>query len=182
METEEEIPRSTRIRFRYKLARSAVDDWIGHVNDAHLNWAWEIFQRTADVYAELGRQAGESSGQALAAVGHDFFDAWHDGAANFGIIGIMHELRCSCPDGYDEDLERIMGLAREAGRTGVPVPHDARLPRAGTPAGDAPPPPVARPAFRVLPGGVAGEAPRARPHARNGHLGLVRATFGEVVT
>jgi hypothetical protein len=178
METEEEIPRSTRIRFRYKLARAAVDDWIGHVNDAHLNWAWEIFQRTAEVYADLGRLPGETPAQALAAVGHDFFDAWHDGAANFGIIGIMHELRCSCPDGYDEDLERIMALAWEAGRKGAGVPHDARRPRAASPAGDAPP--AERPALRVLPGGIAGEPPRHR--ARAGHLGLVGATCGEVVT
>jgi hypothetical protein len=89
METEEETPRTTKLRFRYPLARAAVDDWVRHLDHPNVNWAWEIVLRTAEVYRDLGRQPGESAARALAAVGYDFFDAWHEGSANFGIIGVM---------------------------------------------------------------------------------------------
>lgn len=107
--------------FHYLQARRAVDGWVDHLNNKHVNWAWEIFMGTAEVYASF---TGHPIEQGRASIWYDFFDAWQNGSANLGILGIMHELACACPDEHDADLERIMGLAREAGLTGKSVPKD----------------------------------------------------------
>lgn len=107
--------------FDYVRARRAVDFWVDHLNNKHVNWAWEILMGTAEVYASF---TGHPIEQGRASIWYDFFDAWQNGSANLGIIGIMQELACACPDEHDADLERIMGLAREAGLTGKSVPKD----------------------------------------------------------
>jgi hypothetical protein len=110
--------------FDYQRARRAVDLWVDHLNDKHVNWAWEILMGTTEVYAQFALPPGGTLEQARAKIWHDFFDAWHDGAANHGILGIMTELSASCPYEHDADLDRIMRLAWEAGRTGTSVPKD----------------------------------------------------------
>ncbi len=107
--------------FDYQRARRAVDLWVDHLNDKHVNWAWEILMGTADVYAAF---AGASLEEGRASVWYDFFDAWFNGCANHGILGILQELAAACPYEHAADLERIMGLAREAGLTGKSVPKD----------------------------------------------------------
>ena len=173
METEEETPRTTKLRFRYNLARAAVDDWVGHLDHPNVNWAWEIIQRTAEVYGELGRQPGESAARALAAVGYDFFDAWHAGSANHGIIGVMQELASACPESHIDDLARIMELAWEAGRSGVAVPHGARNPRCDESGEGARDGRDGVPALTVVRGGAAEAPPRPRSRAGAPQLGLV---------
>ncbi len=109
-------------RFHYAKARRAVDFWVDHLNDRHVNWAWEIFLGCAEVYAQfLPPTEGLPSG-ALASIYYDFFDAWHNGSANHGIIGIMQEMAAACPDAHMDDLDRIMAAAWEAGKTGKGVP------------------------------------------------------------
>ncbi len=107
--------------FHYIQARRAVDLWVDHLNDKHVNWAWEILMGTTDVYAALARPTLE---EGRASVWYDFFDAWFNGCANHGILGILQELAAACPYEHAADLERIMGLAREAGLTGRSVPKD----------------------------------------------------------
>lgn len=108
--------------FDYVKARKAVDLWVDHLNNEYVNWAWDIFIGTAEVYANCNVKENEKYTEALAAVYYDFFDAWHGGAANLGIIGIMQELDSACPAEHNEDMHRIMELAWAAGRTGVGVP------------------------------------------------------------
>ena len=108
--------------FDYVKARRAVDLWVDHLNDKHINWAWEIFIGTADVYANMNTGTGAKFSESIAAVYYDFFDAWHEGTAHYGIIGIMQEFQEACPEEHKEDQERIMTLAWEAGKTGVGVP------------------------------------------------------------
>jgi hypothetical protein len=107
--------------FDYVRARRAMDAWVDHLNDKHVNWAWEILMGTAEVYASF---TGHPIEQGRASIWCDFFDAWQNGSANLGILGILQELACACPDEHDADLERIMDLAREAGLTGKSVPRD----------------------------------------------------------
>jgi hypothetical protein len=108
--------------FDYIKARRAVDYWVDHLNNKHVNWSWEIFMGCAEVYANFAIPVGGTHSQALASIYYDFFDAWHNGSANHGIIGIMQEMAAACPDEHVDDLDRIMAAAWEAGKTGKGVP------------------------------------------------------------
>jgi hypothetical protein len=111
-----------KTKFDYVRARRAVDWWVDHLNDKHVNWAWEIFMGCAEVYANFSIPKGGTMSDALGGIYYDFFDAWFNGCANYGIIGIMQEFANACPDEHSADQERIMTLAFEAGKTGVTVP------------------------------------------------------------
>jgi hypothetical protein len=85
-----------------------VDFWVDHLNDRHVNWAWEIFMGCAEVYAQFVPPTEGLPSGALASIYYDFFDAWHNGSANHGIIGIMHM--------HDEDPSHPRTPARAAAR------------------------------------------------------------------
>jgi len=108
--------------FDYARARRAVDLWVDNLNNEFVNWAWDVVIGVVEVYANTSVEKDQKYSEALAGIYFDFFDAWHEGAANLGIIGMVQELQAACPPEHAADLDRIMRLAYEAGKTGVSVP------------------------------------------------------------
>jgi hypothetical protein len=111
-----------KTKFDYVKARRAVDLWVDNLNHPNVNWSWEIMLGCAEVYGNLGVNKFGTFKESLASIYHDFFDAWHNGSANFGIIGIMQEFAEACPEEHAEDQSRIMALAFAAGKSGKGVP------------------------------------------------------------
>jgi hypothetical protein len=115
--------------FHDRQAVNYLGRWIDTVDDPQLNWAWDIVQEVIDVYARSRVTAGVSFPAARREMWRDWFAAWDEGEAHFGVHGAMTELQHACPADRYEELLITLDESVRIGETGkLPVrPRRARV-------------------------------------------------------
>lgn len=98
--------------FQHEAAKAYVDSWITTVDDATLNWAWDVVCGVLDVYTEYGEASEEE-------VWYDWFtvvveDEEHP--ALIGVHGATEEFTHACPEEHQADQVRVLAEAYRIGR------------------------------------------------------------------
>lgn len=129
-------PEGTRT-FHDRLAVAYLARWLDTVDDPHLNWAWMIVKGVIDTYAQANTGPDTCFVEARREAWRDWFAAWDDGEAHFGIHGVAQELREACPD---EHLVQLLYTVSESGQIGETGKLPKRPRRPGKGGAEAPRP------------------------------------------
>jgi len=84
--------------FDYEKAARWIEGWVETVDHPQLTWAWDAVVGVLDVYANLNVTSDTPLSMARKELWFDWFNAWQDGDAHYGIHGVMQEFAHACPD------------------------------------------------------------------------------------
>lgn len=110
--------------FQHEAAKAYVDSWISTVDDANLNWAWDVVCGVLDVYIEYGEVPEEE-------VWYDWFTVVVEDETHLALIGVhgaTEEFTHACPEEYQNDQMRVLGEAYRIGQGLTPYEGPVEAP------------------------------------------------------
>lgn len=108
--------------FDYEKAKQWVFGWVVTVDNPQLTWSWDVVVGIIDVYAAANLTPKNSMSANRRELWHDWFNAWQDGEAHYGIHGAMQEFANACPEEYMSHQVITLNEAYEIGMNRKLVP------------------------------------------------------------
>jgi hypothetical protein len=130
--------------FDYEKATRWVNAWVATVDHPNLTWAWDVTVGVIDVYATMNLTRDNTVTANRKEMWFDWFNAWEEGDAHWGIHGMMEEFAHACPEEAQAEQVITLNEAYEIGMGRKLAPKGGKKPR------KAPEVKPAAPALRVV--------------------------------
>jgi hypothetical protein len=115
--------------FDFDRAKKWVASWVSTVNHPQLTWAWDVTVGCIDVYAAMNLTADTTMTRNRKEYWYDWFNAWQDGDAHWGIHGLMQEFAHACPEEYQSNQVITLNEAYDIGMGRKLTPKGGKKPR-----------------------------------------------------
>jgi hypothetical protein len=101
--------------FDHERARRWVAAWVSTVDHPQLTWAWDVVVAVIDVYATMNLSPDNTMTLNRKELWYDWFNAWQEGDAHWGVHGVMQEFAHACPEEHVEHQLLTLNEAYDIG-------------------------------------------------------------------